>query len=214
MKVLFHCHTDASPCSNVGVDRLIEFLNQNKYDAVAVTDHNLVTTIHWPEGLVIPADEIATTQGDIIGLFLSQKVKSGLSIEETSSRIRAQGGIVVAAHPCDILRHEAIGRKALLDNIEHLDVIEVFNSRNLLNSANRQAAEVAEEKSIPTIVGADAHTFGELGNAYLIMNKFTDASGFLNSLETAQVFTRPAGMLPHFKTYFIKKSVQRQKHLR
>lgn len=214
MKVLFHCHTNNSPCSNIKESDLITFLNKNKFDAVIVTDHNQITKINWSKGMVIPASEIATSNGDVIGIFLDKNIPKGLTIARTSELIHSQGGLVIAAHPSDILRREAMGTKTLLNNLKHFDIIETHNSRNLLSSSDKHAIKVARENNIPEIYGADAHTLAELKNCYLEMPIFSNQNEFMKSLTKALPNFKQSGSIPHIKTFFIKKTGRLQKHLK
>jgi len=196
---------------------MVSFLTKNNFDAVMVTDHNKITQINWPQGVVIPASEIATANGDVIGIFMTEDVPRGLSIEETSKRIHSQGGLVIAAHPADKLRREAMGTEALLKNIHCFDIIETYNSRNLFDASNRQARKIAEELNLPQITGSDAHTLGELPNTFMEMSNFSTSRQFLESLATATSKRKPSGPIPHIKTVVIKlkkKIVRLQKRLR
>lgn len=211
MKLLFHCHTDKSPCSDITESELIKFLDKNKFDAVVVTDHNNITSINWPNGTVIPASEIATSEGDVIGIFIKENIPKGLSISKTSDLIHSQGGLVVAAHPCDTIRKEAMGYKSLINNIDSFDIIETYNSRNIFNRANQQARIIAKLYNVPGISGSDAHTIGELSNTFMTVQKLSTPAEFIESLKKASVQNHPSGLIPHIKTFFIKRSVRQQK---
>jgi predicted metal-dependent phosphoesterase TrpH len=53
-----------------------------------------------PRGLtVIPGQEVATTDGILVGLFLTRDVPPGLSPEAAATAIREQGGLVMLPHP-------------------------------------------------------------------------------------------------------------------
>src|SRR5207248_1669021 len=64
----------------------------------------------------IIGEEILTTEGEMIGLFLTDPIPSRLSPEATVAAIRQQGGLVYLEHPYDSsrrsLREEAIERIA------------------------------------------------------------------------------------------------------
>jgi len=205
MKVLFHCHTDSSNCSDIRPQQLVEFLNVNNFDAIFVTDHNSISDLVWPEGVVIPSSEISTAQGDVIGIFIQNDVPKGLTIKETSEIIHRQGGLVVAAHPCDKLRKEAMGTANFIANLQSFDIVETHNSRNLLARANREALELAKTNGLPAIAGADAHVLGELRNAYMNMPQFSDPTTFLQSLKSATFHAKGSGIWPHLKTFIIKR---------
>ncbi len=48
---------------------------------------------------VIVGEEIRTTGGDLLGLFLERAVPRGMSAAETAAAIREQGGLVGLPHP-------------------------------------------------------------------------------------------------------------------
>ncbi len=53
---------------------------------------------------VIIGEEILTPHGEVIGLFIKEKIPVALPIEEAISRIKAQGGLVLLPHPFDTIR--------------------------------------------------------------------------------------------------------------
>ena len=49
---------------------------------------------------VILAEEVKTKdQGEVIGLFIDEKIPRGMSLEETIAEIKRQGGLVYVPHP-------------------------------------------------------------------------------------------------------------------
>jgi predicted metal-dependent phosphoesterase TrpH len=145
----------------------------------------------------------------LIGIFLTKKIEKGLGIAETSKRIRAQGGLVVAAHPLDIFRREAMGKKVFERNLGSFDIVEIFNSRNLINNGAGYISKLIKTQKIPVIVGADAHIKSELGNTWIEMGKFTGPESFLKELETAKFHRKRAGFWPHLITIYIKRFLKR-----
>ena len=43
--------------------------------------------------MILIGEEITTSEGEIVGLFLTERIEAGLSPEETVARIKAQGGL-------------------------------------------------------------------------------------------------------------------------
>ena len=50
---------------------------------------------------MIVGEEIMTSSGEIIGLYLNEEIPAGLSCDETIDRIIGQGGVVYVPHPYD-----------------------------------------------------------------------------------------------------------------
>ena len=88
---------------------------------------------------VIVAEEVKTAeQGEVIGLFLEEKIPRGMTMAETIAAIRAQGGLVYVPHPFDRF-HSVPDYEHLLDIVEEVDILEVFNPRVALTAFNEEA---------------------------------------------------------------------------
>jgi predicted metal-dependent phosphoesterase TrpH len=139
----------------------------------------------------VVGQEILTTEGEIIGLFLETPVPSRLSPEETVHAIKAQGGLVYLEHPYDTgrrnLREEAIERVA-----RQIDIVEVVNGRSR-PEVNRLADELRSTLGVPAGAGSDAHTLKEIGRVYVEMETFDGAHDFVTKLSAGKVVVRPKG---------------------
>jgi predicted metal-dependent phosphoesterase TrpH len=131
--------------------------------------------------------EILTTEGELIGLFLKEAVPARLSPEETVDDIKEQGGLVYLEHPYDTsrrnLREEAIERIA-----GQIDIVEVVNGRSQ-PEINRRAEELRSTLGVAAGAGSDAHTLREIGSVYVEMDTFDGAHDFLVKLRTGKVVT-------------------------
>ena len=170
-------------------------------NCVAVSEHNNIEGALEVRRIapfkVIVAEEIKTTEGEIIGLFLEEEVPKGLTPEETVRAIRGQGGLVCVPHPFDRLRRSPLREEALLRIIGDVDIIEAFNSRTTLKGDNERAARFAAEHGKPMSAGSDAHTAGEIGLAYVEMPDFEGAEDFLAALEKGRIVGRRASPVVH-----------------
>jgi predicted metal-dependent phosphoesterase TrpH len=209
MRVDFHCHTEFSRDCGTSLADLLAACQRAGIDGLCVTDHNrLVAPRLWPATAsvrLIAGEEIMTTAGEIIGLFLSEEIPPYLSPQEAVRRIRAQGGLVCLPHPFDRLRRRSAltsaARTALLADI---DVIEVFNSRVTFPSDNARALRLAETTGKLQGAGSDAHTAGEIGHAYVEMPAFTDRDDFLACLAQGRVVGHLSSPLVHLDTAWQK----------
>jgi predicted metal-dependent phosphoesterase TrpH len=141
---------------------------------LAITDHERIDGAlrardGAPDALtVIVGQEVRTSAGDLIGLFLEQAVPPGLTPAETAARIHDQGGLVGLPHPFDRFRTSGGDKAAAAADIVQLaaavDYVEVHNAR-AYGAANPMAAAFAREHRLPGVGSSDAHAVLELGVA-------------------------------------------------
>jgi len=208
VRIDFHCHSEFSRDCGTSLADLLAACQRAGIDGLCVTDHNrLVAPRLWPANApvrLIAGEEIMTTAGEIIGLFLQEEIPPYLSPQETVQRIRAQGGLVYLPHPGESLRRSAMDPAAQAAIMADVDIIEVFNSRVTLPGDNAQALRLAEATGKLHGAGSDAHTAREIGNAYVEMPAFTDQNDFLACLAQGRVVGRLASPLVHLHTVWQK----------
>ena len=143
---------------------------------------------HRFEGLkVIVAEEVKTAeQGEVIGLFIEEKIPRGLSMAETVAEIKRQGGIVYVPHPFDRM-HAVPDYEHLLAVLDDVDAIEVFNPRVAIQEFNEEAARFASKYRIVAGAGSDSHVAQALGSVRIRMRDFDGAEEFLESLRDADI---------------------------
>ena len=201
VRVELHLHTCASKDSLVQPKKLLEHCDRVGIDRVAITDHNsiagaLVAKALAPERVIV-GEEIHTTQGELLGYFMTEFVPGGLEPIETIQRLRAQGAVISVAHPFDKTRGPQWTDDQLMAIIPLVDAVETFNARCLTNQPNEMAATFAREHGLLETVGSDAHTLKEVGHASLNMPPFTDSASFLDALRFAQLHTRLSSWFVH-----------------
>jgi predicted metal-dependent phosphoesterase TrpH len=183
-----HNHTHFSPDSIMSPQDLLRRAKEAGIDCVAVTDHNtvrgglsareLATNV-----IVIVGEEVRSSDGELLGLFLSQDIPAGLPAEETIARIKDQGGIVGVPHPFDPFR-SGLSQVEMSRLASKIDFVEALNSRVMLGVHNKRAMEFARQHDLPVSAASDAHSPRELGRSYVEMAPFTDPSEFLQSLRS------------------------------
>lgn len=167
---LCHCHTRHSFDSDVDPAALVRHAARLGIHVLAVTDHDTwqgavdARAAAEKEGLdltVILASEVATDQGDVIGLFLTEDLVVRPA-PEFCDRVHAMGGLTVLPHPYKWHRLD----EALLSRV---DLIEVHNGRTS-RADNIRAAELAFQRDTPELAGPDAHRLPELGLAKVVFD--------------------------------------------
>lgn len=204
-----HLHTRYSFDCGTDPKKLVARCVRRGLNCVAVTDHNTIRGAIAVRELapfhVIVGEEISTTGGDIIGLFLEQEVPAGLEPMEAAQRVKEQGGLVSIPHPFDRVRGSAVSAQALADLLPLADIVEAFNARNILAGSDRQAMALAQTAGKAPISVSDAHTLGELGRTYVEMMEFDGtARGFMASLRHGSLVTHRSSALVHLATTYYK----------
>ncbi len=203
-----HIHTAYSDDSKTPLERIIARCLEVGINCIAITDHNTIAGAVEMKRIapfqVIVGDEIQTSTGEVIGYFLAEEIPKGLSAEETARLIKEQGGLVCIPHPFDHVRLSTIRHQSLETLLPYIDIIEVFNSRLLLRRHNIKAQRFAQAHGLLASAGSDAHTPGEIGNAYVEIPDFNDKDQFLTALAQGRVFGRRSAPWVHLRSTRVK----------
>ena len=204
LKADLHIHTKYSADCNTPLEQIISRCLETGINCIAISDHHTIEGALKMQSIapfvIIVAEEILTPHGEIMGMFLKEGIPSGLSVEETISRIKAQDALVSIPHPFDMFRHSALDSEIIEELADQIDVIEVFNSRSLLPRSSAKAQLFAQKYGIPGSAGSDAHTAHEIGNAYVEMPEFNGKDDFLNALAQGRIVGRRTNPLVHLNS--------------
>ena len=193
-----HMHTDHSHDCATPVESLLETARDRGLGAIAVTEHNEISgavaaaAIAGQYGVkVILGEEVKTaSQGEVIGLFITEKIERGMTLAETVAEIKRQGGLVYVPHPFDRM-HAVPDYEHLLPIVDQIDLIEIYNPRVALDTFNEEAARFAAKYRIPAAAGSDSHVTQGLGTARVRMRDFDGPEEFLESLREAEIHSTP-----------------------
>ncbi len=195
-----HMHTDHSYDCATPVEVLLAEARSRGLGAIAITDHNEISGALEARAKsngvkVIVAEEVKTAeQGEVIGLFIEEKIPRGGTLQETIAEIKRQGGLVYVPHPFDRM-HSVPDYENLLEVLDDVDAIEVFNPRVAITEFNEEAVRFAAKYRIPAGAGSDAHVPQGLGSVRIRMRDFDGAEEFLESLRDADIVRNPASLL-------------------
>lgn len=147
-------------------------------DVVAVTDHDTIegalravefAAAHSGRLQLVVGEEVSSRDGHIVGLFLTRRVRPGMSAAATVDAIHEQGGLAVAVHPFWRTDRQSRGGRvhgvgwsaAELD----FDAVEVENATPGLYLFNQMAHRLNEAIGRAELGGSDAHILDALGCA-------------------------------------------------
>ena len=172
-----HMHTDASD----GVPTVRELLDHvatnTTLDVIAITDHDRIDASQWayehsdeyPFDIIL-GTEVSSRQGHVLGLWVTSKIPTQLSLAETVQAIHEQGGIAILAHPYHF-QINAVTRgwwhytrhpERLIEM--GLDGLEVHNAGMMIPGENALARCLGHYLKIAVTGGSDAHTLGAVGS--------------------------------------------------
>lgn len=196
-RIDLHTHSHASPDGSIRTGDYLRMLLQGRLDAVAITDHNTIeeaVELHQQLGdRIIIGEEITTTAGEVIGLYLTEVVPAGLSLLEAVRCIRGQGGLVYIPHPFETVR-KGITAEDLETIAKYVDIIEIHNGRAVFQNRHRRAVTWSKQHTIPGAASSDSHGRVDWGRTYTIIDELPTRKNLKKLLQTARYHHAAPGM--------------------
>ncbi|HSX29492.1 MAG TPA: PHP domain-containing protein [Candidatus Saccharimonadales bacterium] len=193
-----HTHSVASPDGSLSLQHYTQMLATKRLDYIAITDHNTITfALEVRKALgnvIIVGEEITTTEGDIIGLFLHEPIPAGLALAEAITRIKAQHGLVYVPHPFETVR-KGVRATALDSVVGQIDIVEVRNGRAVFQNYSQAASNWAASHSLPGAASSDSHGWHGWGKTYSLIDRPPTADTLPASLQAARLIRRAPGPL-------------------
>lgn len=165
-----HTHTCWSFDGFLDPVRLVRVARARGLDGIAVTDHGEIGGAEEARRaaggdlLVVVGQEIETRGGELLGLFLRERIVAEDPLEAVGA-IHDQGGIAVLPHP--------FARSCTIDErvARALDACEGFNARHAGvarlegTGGEDRVMEFARRYGLSLTAGSDAHFAREVGRA-------------------------------------------------
>lgn len=179
-----HIHTQASDGAAKPADVLEYVQNQTDLDVIAIADHDTLDGALEAKRLhakgkyrfdLIVGQEVTSTAGHILGLFLTKPIPKERSPRETIDRIHDQGGLAIAAHPLLVMRYidpdmltaDGVGVDVLM--AENFDAIEIINGGPTMAKGNARARLLNRSILFRAETGSsDAHILEAIGKGYTL----------------------------------------------
>jgi len=168
-KIDLHTHSIASKDGGITSSQYEEAIIRGVIDTVAITDHNRIDFAQKQfkkfGDKIIVGEEIMTANGEIIGLYLKEKIPANLTPVDTIRLIKEQGGLVYIPHPLETFRR-GLQINVLEEIVDYIDIVEIGNGRALFQS---KYAQILVWSNLNHLVGAassDAHGRLGLGQTY------------------------------------------------
>ena len=154
LRLDLHIHSERSFDGCMSLSEIVALARERGLNGVAICDHDRVLdeVPEFDDFLVIPATEVSTERGHLLGLFVREPIETR-KFSESVTAIHAQGGLAVIAHPFE----HSTDANRLDDVMSRLDGVEIWNSRadRKNKSANAMARELeADELSLSAVKAA------------------------------------------------------------
>jgi len=209
----FHVHSHHSKDCVMPVADILERAREVGLDVIAITDHDSAAgglearEIADRYGVrVIVGEEVKSSEGEVIGLFLERTIPGGMTFADTVAAIKDQGGIVYVPHPFDRL-HTIPSPQVLRANVAAIDVVEVFNSRLAFPGFNELAERFAQRYRIPAAAGSDSHVLPGIGTALCGIDDFEGPAELVAALAESRIVRRPRSLIYLQSLKFIQTSL-------
>ena len=196
MRVDLHLHSNYSPDGQSSVEELIQRCAECGLDRIALTDHNTIDgareLVKLAPELTILGEEAKTREGEVIGLFITDRLPPFLPPEEVMDLVHGMGGLTYIPHPFD-RRRANFRADRLVELADRIDIIETYNAW-CEPAANQAAARFAADVGKVSATGSDSHAAAELGRSWMEIEDYTDPQDFLDKLRHARhVVTASSG---------------------
>lgn len=191
-----HIHSKYSFDSLMEPKKILLLAKKRGIECISITDHNTMKAYKnrdWmkvPNVEVIPGMEINTNMGDLVALQIQEEIKSR-NFEEVIDEIHSQGGIAILPHPYK-------GHKNVSDIAKKVDAIEIWNGHCNPN-LNQKALELALLLGKPQVVGSDAHTYSEIGNAVMVCDSLLDSTKTFFVRYPSRIEIEKSNIIGHLK---------------
>lgn len=173
-KLDLHTHSTESPDGGISLPGYQQALDNGVIDYVAITDHNTIDFAVYAKEMLgdkmIIGEEIMSNAGEIIGLFLSKRIKPGMSPKATIQAIKDQNGVVYIPHPFETMR-KGLHPQIMDELADHIDIVEVCNGRAFLQNRSEQAVVWTRLNPSISAASSDAHGISGLGKTYITIAK-------------------------------------------
>lgn len=214
IRIDLHTHSTGSRDGGITFEQYRTLLDDNSLDYIAITDHDSIAQArHMHDMLgeqIIIGEEISTTEGDLIGLYLEKPVPAGLSAKKTVRLIKEQNGLVYLPHPFETIRH-GLDEVTMDDIADDVDIVETCNGRAFVQNRSERALLWAKLNQKPATASSDAHGIKGIGATYTTIQAAPTRANLLKLLERARLTYRkpPKVSLLYPKYHTIKKKFTR-----
>ena len=185
LKFDLHVHTVGSYDGHTKREDLPQIIRSRGLDGVAITEHDVFDPPKLQNALLLPAIEVSSQTGHVLGLGVRELIPAGLSADETIRKIQDQGGVAIIPHPYDpVCECVKLARlKVRPDAVEtvNADALSFYISKWL-------AHKDARRFNLPEVGGSDSHIPQTIGDAYTVIDAASsDLKDIIDAIKSGNV---------------------------
>jgi predicted metal-dependent phosphoesterase TrpH len=196
-KIDLHTHSCASPDGGLRLEDYRRLLKYGDLDYIAVTDHDTISfakeLYHELGDCIIVGEEVSTLEGEVIGLYLHERIPPGLHLEQAVQAIHLQHGLVYVPHPFETVR-KGMSLAVLNTIATDVDIIEIHNGRALFQNRGSKARAWAAKHNVAGASSSDTHGKHGWGRAFSCVSEQPSPKTLPKLLKDATYGTGTAGM--------------------
>jgi predicted metal-dependent phosphoesterase TrpH len=176
LKVDFHTHTSDDPKDYIGFssEQLIDRAAERGLDALAVTNHDIVTFNRDLEEyaerrglLLLPGVELTLSNKHVVVVNPDFREADDFRSLDDLAGIRSDRNLIIAPHPF-YPGFRCLGSD-LEAHIDSFDAVEFSSFYNLFINPNKKAVQAAEHYRRPLVGSSDCHNIWQVGSTYSLV---------------------------------------------
>jgi len=222
LKVDLHTHTAEDPYEKISYTafQLIDRASQVGLDALAITNHNVVTynkeLVRHAENkgiLLIPGMEATFSKKHVLIINPGFNKSPFNRPLKDLAKIKNENNLIIAPHP--FFPTSKSLKSSLLSHLERFDAVEFCFYYNHFINRNKKAVIVANQHKIPLVGTSDCHNIWQLGTSYTLVEAEKEILSIIEAIKKGktEISTTPISLIAMsrvaMKFYFFRRSIVR-----
>ena len=208
LKIDLHTHTAEDPYEKINYSafQLIDRASHEGFDALAITNHNLVTynkeLARYAENkgiLLIPGIEATFSKRHVLIINPDFKKSPFNRPLKDLAKIKNEENLIIAPHP--FFPTSKSLKSDLLSHLVYFDAIEFSFYYNHFINRNKKAVIVANQYKIPLVGTSDCHNIRQLGTSYTLVEAEKELLSIIEAIKKGktEVRTSPLSFMAMFR---------------
>ena len=224
LKIDLHTHTAEDPYEKINYSafQLIDRASHEGFDALAITNHNVVTynkeLVRHAENkgiLLIPGIEATFSKKHVLIINPGFNKSPFNRPLKDLAKIKNENNLIIAPHP--FFPTSKSLKSSLLSHLECFDAVEYCFYYNHFINRNKKAVIVANQHNIPLVGTSDCHNIRQFGTSYTLVEADKELLSIIEAIKKGktEIRTTPISLMAMsriaIKFFFFRRSKARQR---